>query len=253
MSYDIDTLLNQGFEPLRSLEPSPVQIQTALRGAERRRPWPRLRRRNGLVIALAALAIGGGATAALIDRDTQLDEQVRNHGPLPSSGDRALDRLIAAAKTKPSLAPVAKTFSIEVRAADPLGGPEWVLVVWRTKTAGWCSLPAREQGERLGEIAEDGRFRPYPFAEGGSCSARPLGATEAGMVLENRPGVATIVSGVAGRDVAQVEVRVKGLPGVRTLTPSRRGGFMAVLPDLGRHLGFRATKILRDGTRLPSP
>lgn len=253
MSYDIDAVLTTAFEPLRSLEPTNGQIQAALRGAERRpRRW-RLRRRNGLVIALAALAIGGAATAGLLNRDSQIDEQVRNHGPLPSSGDRALDRLIAEAKTKPGLAPIANTFSIEARAADPSGGPEWVLVVWRTRTAGWCSLPARQRGTEIGAIDEKGGFHAYPFESGGSCSERTLSPREVGIGVTSYAAGPTIISGVAGKDVAQVDVRIKGVDGESRLTPSRRGGFMAVLGQETRRLSFEAEAILRDGTRKRIP
>jgi aspartyl-tRNA(Asn)/glutamyl-tRNA(Gln) amidotransferase subunit B len=39
--------------------------------------------------------VGGGVVAEVIDRDRDIDEIVRNQGPLPSSGDAALDRLVA--------------------------------------------------------------------------------------------------------------------------------------------------------------
>jgi anti-sigma factor RsiW len=84
MSYDFDSFLHNAFEPLRAVEPTPNEIRAILERTRRWR-WP-LRRRQTLVVALAALAIGGGATAALLDRDTQIDNQVLNKGPLKSSG-----------------------------------------------------------------------------------------------------------------------------------------------------------------------
>jgi hypothetical protein len=247
VSYDFDSFLYSAFEPLRAVEPTPNEIRAILERTRRRR-W-RLRRRRTLAVALAALAIGGGATAALLDRDAQIDNQVRNQGPFESSGDPALDRLIAEARTKPALAPIADTFSVEVRAADPAGGPDWVLVVWRSETGGWCNVPARERGAEIGVLDESGQFTPFPFHTGGACTPAPLAADTAHVAAISYPGGPTILHGVAGRRV--VHIHVTGLEGLSEVTPSKRGGLMVVLPQATRSPTLDVELELDDGTRQP--
>jgi hypothetical protein len=127
------------------------------------------------------------------------------------------------------LAPLARTFSLETRVPDPTGAAPWVLVVWRTRAGGWCSYPGRERGGQILGTTPNGALGGFPFQEGGSCSERPLDANEATVLARTFPGGPTVVHGVAGKDV--VKVRVPSLPGVGELTPSKRGAFMAVLPD----------------------
>ncbi|MEA2494927.1 MAG: hypothetical protein QOJ29_2838 [Thermoleophilaceae bacterium] len=225
---EFDAFLYRAFEPVRELEPSAALVRGAVTRAERRR-W-RFGRRGTLAVALAALMVGGGAVAELMNNDRKIDEQVRNQGPLQSSGDPALDRLVAQARTKPELAPIANTISVEARQPDPRGGLDWVLVVWRTQSGGWCSLPARQQGDQIGaRRSVAGQLRPFQFAEGGACSSPPLTVDEVRPQLTSYPGGPTILHGVAGRAVAALTI--SGLPGVDALKPGERGGFMAVVPQ----------------------
>jgi hypothetical protein len=241
---EFDAFLYRAFEPVRELEPSAALVRGALARAERRR-W-RFGRRGTLAIALAALMVGGGAVAELINNDRQIDEQVRNQGTLQSSGDPALDRLVARARTKPELAPIADTISVDARQADPRGGLDWVLVVWRTQTGGWCSFPARQQGDQIGARMSSGQLRPFQFAEGGDCSSAPLAVDDVRPQLTFYPGGPTVLHGVAGRAVAVLTI--SGLAGVSELKPGERGGFMAVVPQEVSTASLSIDIELKDGS-----
>lgn len=244
-AMSFDELVAQAFEPAREAELTDREFAAAAARA-RRRWWQRFRRGPALIAVAAALVVGGGAVAGLFDRDEQIDQQVRQRGPFTSSGDPALDRLIAAARTRPGLAPLAATFTLEARAPDPVGGRDWVQVVWRTKTAGWCSYPGRAMGDEIKATRPDGGLGGFPFEEGGSCSDRPLTADGALVLARTYAGGPTVVHGVAGKSVAAV--RVPGIPGVGELAPTGRGGFMAVVPQEIRSPSLRAELVLRDGT-----
>jgi hypothetical protein len=226
MNQDLDYTLARLLAPARAAEPTALELRTVLDRSGRRRF--RLRRGRSLAALLAALVVAGGAAAGLLGPDRNIDERVRNNGAFQSTGDPALDRLVAAARTHPDFAPLADTFSIEARVADPTGEPAWALVVWRTETAGWCAQAAREQAGRIGEIDAAGGFQPFPFHEGGVCTSGSLAPDGALFFSEFHAGRQAIVYGVAGRDVAAVSVT--GIAGVGELTPSARGGFMAVVP-----------------------
>jgi hypothetical protein len=247
MSQGIDAILERAFETARTMEPAPADVRAVIARSRRRR---RFGRGPALILVGAALVAGGGAVADILSRDQQIDAQVTNSGPLPSSGEAGLDRLIALAKTKKEFAPIAATFSIEGSAPDPKGGPEWVLVVWRTQTGGWCTLAARRDGDKIGGSGPDGQLLPFPFQEGNSCSTAPLKPDDASMGLLQLPDVATIVSGIAGPDVAAVNVTAP--PEAGRLVPSPRGGILAVLPPRPEHYpSFKGDVELRDGSHHP--
>jgi hypothetical protein len=251
MNQDLDLILYAGLASARAAEPSPADVRAVVARADRRRWRWRLRRKQSLVLVLAGLAISGGAAATLLDNDRNIDEAVRNHGAFPSSGDPALDRLIAEAKTRPELAPLANTFTVEAQVVDPAGGPPWVLVVWRSKSGGWCKVAARQEGGQIGSLAADGSMHAFPFHEGGVCTAQPLGPDDATLDATSYPAGPTVVYGVAGRDVARV--RLSGLPGLSELATSKRGAFMAIIPEPVPRPRPKADLVLRDGTVRPGP
>jgi hypothetical protein len=246
---ELETILRAGFSNARAIEPSDADIARVLARAQRRRGrwrW-RLGRGPTILLAGAALVLGAGAAAELISRDTEIDEHVRNQGPFKSSGEAALDRLIARARTKAKFAPLADTFSIEARQDSPDGGLDWALIVWRSETGGWCHAAARQGGDKVGVVREDGRFVEFPFHEGNACTPGPLAPDEASFTTNTYAGGPTLVHGVAGRAVASIEV--DGLPGVTKLAVTDRGAFLAVIPQEIRDPTLRLVLVLRDGTR----
>jgi hypothetical protein len=239
-----DQMVADAIAAARTAELSDAEVRTIVTRAQRRW-WHRFMRGPALIAVGAALVIAGGAAAGLFDRDAQIDKQVVQQGPFKSSGSPALDRLIAASQTKPALAPLAGTFTLETRVADPAGGAPWVLVVWRTRTGGWCTYPGREQAGRILGTRTNGALGTFPFQEGGSCSDKPLARDGVNVAAQTYAGGPTTVHGVVGKDV--VAVRVPTVPGVGELTPSDRGGFLAVIPGEDRSPTLRLELQLRDG------
>ena len=246
-----DERWRQAFAPLREVEPTEREL-AALRNRLAIRQRPRRQRLRVALVVAIFLLLAIGAAAAFFDFDEWLDERIEEVGPLPSSGDPALDRLIAEARTRPEFAPLARSFSFAREVRDPGGGPSWVLVVWRTRTGGWCEHPGRRVGGRVGGLTRSGHFIAFPFQEGRSCTAAPLADDVATVNTDTYPGGPTVVHGVAGDSVAVV--RVSGLGENLELRPGKRGGLLAVVDREERRPQLRVEAELRDGTtRLLEP
>jgi hypothetical protein len=108
-------------------------------------------------------------------------------------------------------------------AANPAGGPPWVLRIYTDARGRECIGLGRLQDHVFGEI-QGGRFRPVPRSAQGACAAtvgaRPL------IAVERRSAIGlTIVLGLAD-DPAPVTVRVGDRE--RTVTPAALGAFVTV-------------------------
>ena len=138
--------------------------------ASRRRSWRPVsgRRRRGLLIAAAALVLGGTAGALAATGFFQIGAPVTTQPGIPQLSS------IGAGTPRPGTMRV-----LAVRVADPAGGPAWGVGVFLTSTGLACPVTGRVVGGRLGVLgiddafANDNRFHPLlaPASIGLDCAA----------------------------------------------------------------------------------
>ena len=144
------------------------------------------------------------------------------------------------------LAGVRGSDTIEHVKPDPGGeGREWAVTVFRAKNGQTCAAPGRKQGTRVGQIAPDGSFVPYPIEDGATCvdlRGVPAGAQVTSTPSEGR----TTVHGIAGPKVRQISLTVNGE--TRELAIGPRGAFFAVLGPEADPESLNVSATLEDGS-----
>lgn len=184
-------------------------------------------RRALVPAALITLLIGGFTAASVIGSD---DPPAQTHGVLEPGG----------------LAGVTGSDDVDHVKRDPQGkGREWAVTVFKAKNGQTCVEPGRKQGAKVGDVAPDGRFVPYPIEDGGSCtdlSMVPAGASITRRLTENR----TTVHGIAGPKVRQITLTVDGAS--QELAIGRRGAFFTVLDGLLTPDDVELSATLKDGS-----
>jgi hypothetical protein len=220
-------------------------------------------------LALAAIVVGllAGVVAAIAIPTTKVGAA---RGA--AAGPRA--QVVAGVDTVARVAPAAKAFGdvelrpegpvrIQARAADPLGGPDWAVRVFRaarvvapgSRRPGvdpvighpLCAQVGRIHDGQFGWLTADGTFRPLRIdAQGGSvsmCGSRRADAngeptldTLSPITEPHAPAArvkATVAWGVAGRGARTVTLKVAG----RTVVPNRtpdNAYIIAVGPETGQ-------------------
>jgi hypothetical protein len=244
-------------------------------------------------LAIAAVVVGllGGAIAAIAIPTTKI-------GSARGAAAGARAQVVQGVDTVARVAPAAKPFGsvelrpegpvrIEARAADPLGGPDWAVRVFRAARVTrptWrrpgvnpvighslCAQVGRIHAGMFGWLTADGTFRPLRVdAQGGSVSLCRSRAAD----LKGRPTLdalspitephapaarvrSTVAWGVAGRAARAVTLDVAG----RTVVPNRTPNnayIIAVGPEIAqREISGTATYAdgrthrLGGGRRLP--
>ncbi|MEV4420461.1 hypothetical protein AB0L40_10870 [Patulibacter sp. NPDC049589] len=128
-----------------------------------------------------------------------------------------------------------------VRAADPEGGPAWGVRIGKADGGLVCAGVGQVQGDALGIVGRDGRFRALPEQLGGGCVSaptpgHPIVATRAVAGDRRDPyGVAldgtTVLYGVGGDRLRRVVVRTPD-GRARPLKADRDGVFVLALRGL---------------------
>lgn len=203
-------------------------------------------------LALAAVVVGllAGVVAAIAIPATKVGA-ARGASATPPQVVPGVDMVVR-------VAPAAKPFGdvelrpegpvrIEARAADPRGGPEWAVRVFRAARVvrrasrrhgvdpvvghSLCAQVGRIHDGRFGWLTADGTFRPLRIgAQGGSVSScvsrkadlrgAPTLATLSPITEPHAPAArvkSTVAWGVAGRGARTVTLKVAG----RTVVPNR--------------------------------
>jgi hypothetical protein len=115
-------------------------------------------------------------------------------------------------------------------AANPGGGPPWVVRAYTTGTGRECIQVGRLRGGRFGQV-QAGRFRALPAsAAGGSCA--PAGAPEPQVAVSMWPLLNLVV--VFGLGVDPSPVSVSFGTQHRRVKPGGFGAFIAVFEGSGR-------------------
>jgi hypothetical protein len=135
------------------------------------------------------------------------------------------------------------------RADDPAGGPAWGI---RLATAGplLCETVGQVMGGRIG-IVRGRLFHALPAAFHDSCARVPAGGAIVHWSQYPGPnvgarGARTVVHGIAGRQVALVEVLDGAVS--RTLSPSPRGAFVSAFAGLRSPRELEVQVSRRNGT-----
>jgi hypothetical protein len=97
--------------------------------------------------ALVAIALGVASASALA----------------PTTGDETLDGPEA-------VQPDGSGSALGAQAADPSGGPRWVVRVYASKTGATCPEAARSDGTTVGRVDASGKFSPLDQQASGSCT-----------------------------------------------------------------------------------
>jgi hypothetical protein len=206
-------------------------------------------------LALVAVAVGllAGVVAAIAIPTTKVGV-ARGAGATPP-------QVVPGTDTVARVAPAAKPFGdvelrpegpvrIEARAADPRGGPEWAVRVFRAARVvrrpmrrhgvdpvvghALCAQVGRIHDGRFGWLTADGTFRPLRIsAQGGSVSScvlrtadlrgEPTLSTLSPITEPHAPAArvkSTVAWGVAGRGARAVTLKVAGRTVVANRTPN---------------------------------
>jgi hypothetical protein len=161
--------------------------------------------------------------------------------------------ILAPEAVPPEQTPASGTSRVsELRAADPASGePPWTLRVARSETGLLCSTVGQVQGGRFGLVGMDGRFRTIAEGVSDSCgSERHDAASLIGARVfdaRRRPGVRTVVSGVAGSTLHSVELDAGGQS--RRVPIGDGGTFLAPLRGYPEDLAIRVTLRFASGRR----
>jgi hypothetical protein len=183
-----------------------------------------MRRPLAALIVLLACAAVGFAAATVIG----------------STGDAADDDRLAG---KPG------SEALDTAQPDPSGaGREWAVTVFTARNGQKCAAVGRRVGDKVGSVAPDGTFTPYPIEDGASCidlEEVPAGAQVSSSTGRDRR---TTVHGLAGPRVRRVILGVDGVK--RRLRVGARGAFLAVLGPEVEPDAIRLTATLDDGSEL---
>ncbi len=136
---------------------------------------------------------------------------------------------------------------VERVAPDPLGkGGDWGVVSYKDARGKPCAFAGRAVGKKVGTVGGDGKFRPYPTEDGGSCMDFSVAPAGVQISTDTEQGRTTVV-GIASLKVRSVMLVVNGAS--RILPLGAQGAFFAVLPETPfDKIGVTAT--LKDGSQL---
>lgn len=186
--------------------------------ARRRRrvgPFPRA---VAIGLAMALLLAAVAVAASLV---------IGRGDPIPAAPRGAVPR---------ELQPVPGTARLNgLDVADPDGGPAWDVRTSRSRTGAVCAAVGQVLDGELGIVGLDRRFHALPAGAADTCSTpQRTGATLAGARAFRGGGAGglqpiTVVSGVAGADVARAVAAASGADDVELkLGPGR--AFLAIFP-----------------------
>lgn len=199
----------------RILDELGAELDRAVR-SDAARALPRPRWLHGPLLALiVAFGAGGVAVAG-----TQL---LGEGDPLPPP--RPAD-VVPATAPQPGSARLAAPV-----ASDPSGDRPWRVRMSRTRAGDICTAVGQTVGKRFGIVGLDRVFRASPLGVGDTCSRPPgrrsVTAGARAFAAGEAAAARTVVSGLAGRDVARLELTWRS--GRRTLPVGRDRVFLAVL------------------------
>jgi hypothetical protein len=98
-------------------------------------------------------------------------------------------------------------------AADPAGGPDWAVRVYRSKTGQTCPEAGRVYDGDFGVVDDAGRFTALPVAPSGSCNdlEHNVAAFAVNRYAETRTqGLRSVLFGVVSSNVRSVTLRIAG-------------------------------------------
>jgi hypothetical protein len=210
MTGSLPPVLDDLREQLREAAARDIAIESEVeaRVAERVR---RVRRRQWLIIPLAALATVGGVAVA--ERTSDRVGPDLQGDTLPGDVVPASDQGIVS----------------DSAVADPGGGPPWALRVFTNRAGLDCAALGRLMNGKLGTYDQSRTFHALPSDVAGVCE--PL-ATSGLLVAIERRGVApqrTITFGMV-RDRRPVHITIAGE--THTVTPGGLGTFLDVRPGV---------------------
>lgn len=185
-----------------------------------------------VILAVGGLAIAAVAAVGAVGGDRASRDEQRPPAADPYAG----------------LGAEPGTDSVEGREPHPRGGAPWSVVVFRSKDGRTCAAAGRNVDGRVGAINE-GRFSAYPIREGASCVN--LDSVPAGAQITTNVGAEknTVVHGIAGPDVAAIEISARGTTDEPAI--GQRGGFVAVLPQDIAITELDVVARLTSGERVP--
>lgn len=164
-----------------------------------------MRRRLGFLLALAISVIAGIVASSALTHGRDEEPDSRDTAPAPNSQ------------------------SIDARTANPNGGPDLGVLVYKNREGRPCLTYGEVHGNEVGVGNRDTGFRRVPVAETGNCPGVVNPVAPSVVTVADDPGTAadeghTIVLGLALSDVAQITLQGNGVQ--QTAKPGPRGGFI---------------------------